>query len=319
MLGDASGNGHDGTIQGASWVSGHDGGALSFDGSAASVDLGSLGTFYQSGFTLEAWVKKSTGRRTSPSLGSWTGSGGPMLWVDHLAGDYQLTMNSGMSNYLDSGQAPAAGQWQHLAATYDGSTARFYVDGTQVASRSVGYPIGSSNAWRIGAYGSPAGGFFDGLVDDVRIYNRSLSAAEVQTDMNLPVTSPSPPAGPSTPSGLTVTDRTQTAISLQWDPSTDDHGVAGYHVYLDGAPAGTTATTSFTFSGLSCGTSHQLGVEAFDADVNISARGVQSAATLLCAAPTGLVASYSFDDGSGTCSGTPPATATTARSRGRAG
>ena len=47
-------------IQGASWAIGHDGGALSFDGSAASVDLGSLGTFYQSGFTLEAWVEKST-------------------------------------------------------------------------------------------------------------------------------------------------------------------------------------------------------------------------------------------------------------------
>ena len=66
------------------------------------------------------------------------------------------------------------------------------------------------------------------------------------------------------------------------------------------------------FSGLSCATTHQLGVEAFDADGNVSARGVQSAATLLCAAPTGLVASYSFDDGSGSARATPPATATTA-------
>ena len=231
MLGDASGNGHDGTIQGASWVSGHDGGALSFDGSAASVDLGSLGTFYQSGFTLEAWVKKSTGKKDVAVLGSWTGSGGPMLWVDHLAGDYQLTMNSGMSNYLDSGQAPAAGQWQHLAATYDGSTARFYVDGTQVASRSVGYPIGSSNAWRIGAYGSPAGGFFDGLVDDVRIYNRSLSAAEVQTDMNLPVPPPGQDAAPPTaPGSLTATVGTNGA-TLHWSPATDNRGVTHYNVY----------------------------------------------------------------------------------------
>ena len=53
VLSDASGNGHDGTISGATWTSGHDGGALSFNGSNASVDLGSLGTFYQSGFTLE--------------------------------------------------------------------------------------------------------------------------------------------------------------------------------------------------------------------------------------------------------------------------
>ena len=37
--------------------------------------------------------------------------------------------------------------------------------------------------WRIGAYGSPAGGFFDGLIDNVRIYGRALSASEIQTDM----------------------------------------------------------------------------------------------------------------------------------------
>ena len=61
-----------------------------------------------------------------------------MLWVDHLGGDYQLTLGSnGLSGYLDSGQTPTAGQWQYLSATYDGSTARFYIDGTQVASRSV--------------------------------------------------------------------------------------------------------------------------------------------------------------------------------------
>jgi fibronectin type 3 domain-containing protein len=298
-LSDASGNGHNGTVSGATWAAGHDGGALSFDGSSASVDLGGLGTFYQSGFTLEAWVKKSGAKKDVAVVGSWNG-GGPMLWVDHIAGDYQLVMNSGMSNYLDSGQAPVAGQWQNLAATYDGSTARYYIDGTQVASRSVSFPIGSSNVWRIGAYGSPAGGFFDGLVDDVRIYSRALSGAEVQTDMNDPVTNPSPPAGPTEPASLAVTDRSQTSISAHWEASSGPNGVAGYHVYLDGAPVDTVTGTSYTFDGLSCGTSHQLGVEAFDSAGNSSPRATLGASTDLCAAPSGLVAAYSFDDGSGT-------------------
>jgi hypothetical protein len=106
-----------------------------------------------------------------------------MIWVDHIATRYQLTLNVGLPNYLDSGQSPAAGQWQHLAATYDGTTARFYVDGVEVANRTFTGGVGNSNVWRIGAYGSSAGGFFDGLIDNVRIYSRSLSATEVQTDM----------------------------------------------------------------------------------------------------------------------------------------
>ena len=78
-----------------------------------------------------------------------------MLWVDHLATRYQLTLGSnGLSGYLDSGQNPIAGQWQHLAATFDGTTARFYIDGTEVATRTVSGSVGNSNIWRIGAYGA---------------------------------------------------------------------------------------------------------------------------------------------------------------------
>ena len=45
--------------------------------------------------------------------------------------------------------------------------------------------VGNSNTWRIGAYGATPAGFFDGLIDNVRIYDRALSASEVQSDMSL--------------------------------------------------------------------------------------------------------------------------------------
>ena len=77
----------------------------------------------------------------------------------------------------------AVGQWQHVAATYDGTTARVYIDGVETASTTFTANVGDSNTRRIGAYGSPAAGFFDGLVDNVRIYDRALSASEVQLDM----------------------------------------------------------------------------------------------------------------------------------------
>ena len=137
---DVSGNGHPGTISGASWTNdGRYGGALSFDGTDDRVDLGSLGTFYQSGFTMEAWVKKaSVTKKDVAVLGSFTGAGaGPMIWVDHLEGHYRLTAGLALDNYLDSGQTPVADTWQHLAVTFDGSLARFYVGGAEVASRTV--------------------------------------------------------------------------------------------------------------------------------------------------------------------------------------
>src|SRR6266545_5835103 len=305
LAADASGNGHSGALVGTTWTAGHSGSAASFNGTSAYVDLGALGTFYQTAFTLEAWVKKQTANLNDRGvLGTWSGNanGGPMLWIDHLATRYHLTLNNGMANYLDSGQNPVAGQWQHLAATYDGTTARFYIDGTEVANRTFTGTVGNSNVWRVGAYGSSPGGFFDGLIDDVRIYNRALSAVEVQTDKNQPVTDVT--AGvPTTPTNLAITTRAQTSLSLQWTASTDDVGVSGYTVYLNGTQVGTTSTTSFTFAGLSCSTSYQLGVEAFDGSGNVSARALLGASTSLCAAPTGLVAAYAFDEGSGSVAG----------------
>ena len=177
-LNDASGNGKNGTISGASWVTGHTGSALSFDGTDDHVALASLGTFYNTAFTLEAWVRKATTKKDVAVVGSWTGSG-PMLWIDHVAGHHYATLGSSLSSYLDSGQSPIVGQWQHLAATFDGTTARYYIDGAQVASQAVSGAVGTSNTWRIGAYGTSLGGFFDGTVDDVRVYNRALSAGEI--------------------------------------------------------------------------------------------------------------------------------------------
>src|SRR5689334_14678045 len=67
---------------------------------------------------------------------------------------------------------------------------------------------------------------------------------------------------PSTPSPAVVA-ATATSITLAWTPSTDDFGVRGYSLYLNGAAVATTTATRWTFSRLHCGT-YTLGVEAFD-------------------------------------------------------
>jgi hypothetical protein len=78
--------------------------------------------------------------------------------------------------------------WTHLAGTYDGATLRLYVNGVQVSSRSPSGPIAvSTNPLQMGG-DSIYGQYFQGRIDEVRVYNRALSATEIQRDMNTPIT-----------------------------------------------------------------------------------------------------------------------------------
>ncbi len=301
---DASGNGRDGALEGsAAWTPGRFGSAASLNGSSARIGLPGLGTFYKTGFTLEAWVKPRVAATDVAVLGTWVGGddGGPMIWVDHLAGRYRLTLNKGaVADYLDSGQAPVPGQWQHLAATYDGATARFYVDGVETASKAFTGNVGDSNTWRIGAYGPGPTGFYDGAIDEVRVYSRALSLAEVQTDMAEPVASQDD-TPPTAPGGFVQTSSTDVEIATAWQASTDDHGVTGYRLTRGGVPVATVTGLTYTFTGLACGSGYTLGVEALDSVGHASSRTTLAGQTLACdpGAPDGLVAGYPFDDAGG--------------------
>src|SRR5438874_8400922 len=93
----------------------------------------------------------------------------------------------GSEQYSRGTSALALNTWTHLAGTYDGATLRFYVNGAQVTSRALTGSIVSSTApLRIGG-NSVWGEYFTGAIDDVRVYNRALSATEIQTDMNTAV------------------------------------------------------------------------------------------------------------------------------------
>ena len=83
--------------------------------------------------------------------------------------------------------AVALNAWTHLAATYDGTTLRLYVNGNLVGSRAVANPLlTSTGVLRFGG-NSVWGEFFAGRIDEVRLYNRALAAAEIQADMNAPI------------------------------------------------------------------------------------------------------------------------------------
>jgi hypothetical protein len=93
-------------------------------------------------------------------------------------------VSGGVEQYVAGPSALPVNAWSHLAATYDGSMLRLYVNGTEVASQSATGTIAtSSQALRIGGT-SVWKEYFVGQIDEVRIYNRPLTRTEIQADQS---------------------------------------------------------------------------------------------------------------------------------------
>jgi hypothetical protein len=131
--------------------------------------------------------------------------------------------------------------WTHLAATFDRTTVRLYVNGAQVASQAQTTLLTTSTATlQIG--GDVYGENFAGRIDEVRIYNRALSAAEIQGDMITAVGSPPDTTPPSVAitapaAGSTVFNRIALAAN-----ASDNVVVAGVRFFLDGQSLGAEVT-----------------------------------------------------------------------------
>ncbi|MFO1431841.1 MAG: PKD domain-containing protein [Candidatus Competibacteraceae bacterium] len=212
LVADASKQGNTGTIKGAVRDSqGRFGGALKFAGGRAQnwVTIRNAPSLqFSNAVTMEAWVKSTESPIPNGSSDpSWFGGWRSVLAKEANGGiSYYLTACSDRSqpvmgiltagwhwNKLYGGPSPATGQWVHLAATYNGAQQRLYVNGTEVASKNLSGQILTSNGdLRIGG-NSVWGEFFQGFIDEVRIYNRALSPSEIQADMNTPVVISSPP------------------------------------------------------------------------------------------------------------------------------
>jgi hypothetical protein len=190
VLTDVTARGHNGTISGATWTtSGHSGSALTFSGSQRVIVSDASDLDLTTGMTLEAWVYPTAvpADWTTVILKENTPSLGYALYAGTPANRPEAYVNNGSDRGVTGTAAVPQNTWTHLAATYDGATLRLYVNGVQAASQAVTGTIRtSSGALSIGG-NAVWGEYFRGRLDEVRVYNRALSAAEVQTDMNTPV------------------------------------------------------------------------------------------------------------------------------------
>lgn len=166
--------------------------SLNFDGVDDYVNCGNSAVLDITGtaITLEAWIYPTA---FQPNI--WQGNvinknddsqTGYMLRVGG-AGQVNFNFGSfGAWNELNSGAgALTLNTWHHIAGTYDGANARVYVDGIEVAAQPYTASIASATEpLYLGEDPFYSGRYFPGSIDEVRIWNTTLSAAEINASMN---------------------------------------------------------------------------------------------------------------------------------------
>jgi hypothetical protein len=176
---DKSGNGNNWAITGASWVDGKYGKALSFDGINDYVQIANPvaagGTF-----TAAFWVKSTSAVENKEIINLNGGSGGSGIGVGLYPGGLLRVVYNGAGVGWGDGNTvfPNDGLWHFITLTRVGNISTLYLDLVSISTVN-GMAIESSPTV-IGCYGG--GGFFSGIIDEVRFYNRTLSQAEI-TDL----------------------------------------------------------------------------------------------------------------------------------------
>lgn len=201
VVADISGNDNHGVTSGASRISsGRFGRAMSFDGVDDWVTVNNSNSFaLTNGMTLEAWVYPTASMENWRSIITKEYPDKKECAYQLSANSYENTVSTGVYvtelKMIDDDKTKVnASQWTHLTGTYDGAFIRLYVNGTQIAQKlQKGNIVVTDGVLRIGG-NSLWGEFFKGYIDEIRIYNRALSASEIQADMTVSLATSSPPS-----------------------------------------------------------------------------------------------------------------------------
>jgi len=198
-----------------------------FDGTSSLTIPGYTGINGADARSITAWVKTSV--TATQGLVHWGASGSfsrssfKINSGGEIRFEWQGGSMFGTTNITDD-------QWHHVALSYDGTTAILYVDGVAEQTRDVVLNTGSAGETVVEIGAQLGGAFFDGSLDDVRIYEASLTAGDVQA----------------------IAQRDKLAVKLNFEGTLFNEGSKGEIVNSDGtqaSEAGIVNELAYTFDG----------------------------------------------------------------------
>src|SRR5437867_789820 len=237
---DSSGNGNTGSLlRGTTWAAGQLCQAVSFDGLSGNVTASTTtGLNLSATLTIAAWINPSdvsAAYRTIVVKGSYGARGYGMNLINGKLNFIKVSVKD-----VSSSLAISTATWQHVAITWNAATSevKFYINGalaqTVIDSSASTAPLDTDKLlvrlWLNG------GSYFAGAMDELRIYNRVLSATDILALYNNtpPTVSMTAPAA-----GATVAETVTVSAT-----ASDNVGVAGVQFQLDGANLGAEVTTA---------------------------------------------------------------------------
>lgn len=319
VAGDSSGNGINGVVSGASWDnSGKIGSALTFSSTAHKVSIPTSNSLsLGEGLTFSAWVNTSSTlvnryifdwfNGTSPNF---TGFNIGMNFANAGAGkiNFQGSKNTA---WVGSNTAINSGTWRHIAVTVNSTGYKIYIDGVldkQVDS-SAFLPYGGSGPGAIGN-STANGGYFPGSIDEVRIYNRVLSASEISEAAGVVASDPGGGGTPSSPdttapsvSAILASSVTTSGATIAWttneaSDSQVEYGLTTAYGSSSSLDSSMITSHSVSIASLSAGIEYHFRVKSRDAAGNLttSADGTFTTSQAESTTPGGEVAIPSSED-----------------------
>lgn len=185
---DISGRGNAGTLTGmanpstsaSGWTAHRFGNGLAFDGTNDYVQMASPWYASATGLTLSFWMYVINATGAILSIASSVGSGTPaLLFQRDSASTARWYFPAGAPTPYRITQTVLAKQWYHITITYDGTTWAVYKNGIPDGSTATGLGANASTYMFLGAGYNAGGVYTSGNIDNVRVYGRALSQAEI--------------------------------------------------------------------------------------------------------------------------------------------
>ena len=188
-----------------------------FDGSVDYLDAGDVLDLNTS-FTISSWVKRENGNSTIVSKRDDSFTSGYDFGIN-ASGNAEMTWINGGSQTITSSVVIPTNQWHHLAVTFNGTTARMYIDGVEDTTASLNGPVANTESFIIAAADGDevnTTSFFQGNIDEVRVWDVALTEDQLRFIMNQEIEDNTQVAGEYFNTILGVTPTKNDIAAIPW-------------------------------------------------------------------------------------------------------